>query len=198
MSGTVGGEEVTTYAFVRVPGDDDLTLALRPGSAQRVDELASVEFDMAALVAVPRRATLEVGPDITTTGVRPEGRCSVAGTVVRYDAGTGSPWTDACQVPVRVAGTEEWTVLSVPIGVVARNPQPELRPGSLTVGPGETATFDLRNMTGWQLGREDWAGIRYALDYSGSAFSSVTLDGSVVTVTGADRAPAARTPRSSR
>ncbi|SIR78948.1 Ig-like domain-containing protein [Microbacterium sp. RURRCA19A] len=188
VSGTVGGEEVTTYAFVRVPGDDDLTLALRPGSAQRVDELASVEFDMAALVAVPRRATLEVGPDITTTGVRPEGRCSVADTVVRYDAGTGSPWTDACQVPVRVAGTEEWTVLSVPIGVVARNPQPELRPGSLTVGPGETATFDLRNMTGWQLGREDWAGIRYALDYSGSAFSSVTLDGSVVTVTGADRA----------
>lgn len=186
--GTVGDQEVTTYAFVRVPGDDDLTLALRPGSAQRVDELASVEFDMAALVAVPRRAALEVGPAVTTTGVRPEGRCSVTGTVVRYDAGSGSPWTDACQVPVRVAGTEEWTVLSVPIGVVAREPQPELRPGSLTVGPGETATFDLRNMTSWQLGREDWAGIRYALEYSGSAFSSVTLDGSVVTVTGADRA----------
>lgn len=188
VSGTVGGEEVTTYAFVRVPGDDDLTLALRPGSAQRVDELASVEFDMASLVAVPRRAALEVGPEVTTTGVRAEGRCTVNGTVVRYDAGTGSPWTDACQVPVRVAGTEDWTLLSVPVGIVAREPQPELRPGSLTVGPGETATFDLRNMTTWQLGREDWAGIRYALDYSGSAFSSVTLDGSVVTVTGADRA----------
>ena len=188
VTGTVGDQEVTTYAFVRVPGDDDVTLALRPGAAQRVDELASVEFDMASLVAVPRRATLEVGPDVTTTGVRAEGRCTVTGTVVRYDAGTGSPWTDACQVPVRVAGTEDWTLLAVPIGVVAREPQPELRPGSLTVGPGETATFDLRNMTSWQLGREDWAGIRYALDYSGSAFSSVTLEGSVVTVTGADRA----------
>jgi hypothetical protein len=188
VTGTVGDQEVTTYAFVRVPGDDDLTLALRPGSAQRVDELASVEFDMASLVALPRRATLEVGVDVSTTGVRAEGRCTVSGTVVRYDAGTGSPWTDACQVPVRVAGTEEWTVLSVPIGIVAREPQPELRPGSLTVGPGETATFDLRNMTSWQLGREDWGGIRYALEYSGSAFSSVTLDGSVVTVTGADRA----------
>ena len=56
----------------------------------------------------------------------------------------------------------------------------------MTVGPGETATFDLRNMTTWQL-REDWEGIRYALDYAGSAFD-VSLDGSIVTVVGADRA----------
>ncbi|MFZ8521020.1 hypothetical protein ACO1NF_13730, partial [Staphylococcus aureus] len=132
---TVGDQEVTTYGFLRVPGDDDLTLALRPNSAQKVDELASVDFDMASLVAVPRRSTLEVGPDVSTTGVRAEGRCSVTGTVVRYDAGTGSPWTDACQVPVRLTGTEDWTVLSVPVGIVAREPQPELRPASLTVGP---------------------------------------------------------------
>jgi hypothetical protein len=187
VTGRVGDADVTTYAFLRVPGDDDLTLALRPGAAQRVDELASVQFDMAALVALPRRATLEVGSEVSTTGVRGEGRCSVSGSVVTYDAGTGSPWTDACRVPVRVAGSEEWTVLSVPIGVVARDPQPELRPGALSVGPGETATFDLRNMTSWQLGREDWAGIRYAMEYSGSAFS-VSLDGSTVTVTGNDRA----------
>ncbi|WP_295838724.1 Ig-like domain-containing protein [uncultured Microbacterium sp.] len=187
VTGRVGDADVTTYAFLRVPGDDDLTLALRPGAAQRVDELASVQFDMAALVALPRRATLEVGAEVSTTGIRAEGRCSVSGSVVTYDAGTGSPWTDACRVPVRVAGSEEWTVLSVPIGVVARDPQPELRPGALSVGPGETATFDLRNMTSWQLGREDWAGIRYAVEYSGSAFS-VSLDGSTVTVTGNDRA----------
>lgn len=187
VSGRSGDTDVTTYAFLRVPGDDDLSLSLRPGTAQRVDELASVEFDMASLVALPRRATLEVGPDVTTTGARAEGRCSVTGSVVRYDAGTGSPWTDACQVPVRVAGTQDWTVLSVPIGVIARDPQPELRPGALSVGPGETATFDLRNMTSWQLGREDWGAIRYALEYSGSAFQ-VALDGSTVTVTGTDRA----------
>jgi len=187
ITGKIGDTDVTTYAFLRVPGDDDLTLALRAGAAQQVDELSSVEFDMASLVAVPRRSTLEVGPNASTTGVRAEGRCSVNGTTVRYDAGAGSPWTDACQVQVRLAGTEEWTQLSVPIGVVAKNPQPELRPGSLTVGPGETATFDLRNMTSWQLGREDWANIRYALDYAGSNFE-VSLDGSTVTVTGADRA----------
>lgn len=187
VTGRVGDADVTTYAFLRVPGDDDLSLSLRPNAAQRVDELASVSFDLASLVALPRRATLEVGADVTSTGVRAEGRCTVAGSVVTYDAGSGSPWTDACRVLVRVAGSQEWTVLSVPIGVVARNPQPELRPGALTVGPGETSTFDLRNMTSWQLGREDAGGVRYALESSGSAFA-VSLDGSVVTVTGDDRA----------
>ncbi|MCJ1706323.1 Ig-like domain-containing protein [Microbacterium sp. VKM Ac-2923] len=187
VTGRAGDTDVTTYAFLRVPGDDDLSLSLRPNAAQRVDELASVSFDMASLVALPRRATLEVGAEVTPTGVRPEARCSLAGSVVTYDAGNGSPWTDACRVPVRVAGSEEWTVLSVPIGVVARDPQPELRPGALTVGPGETATFDLRNMTSWQLGREDAGGVRYALESSGSAFA-ISLDGSTVSVTGDDRA----------
>ncbi|MDQ1172736.1 hypothetical protein QE430_001043 [Microbacterium testaceum] len=187
VTGRTGDTDVTTYAFLRVPGDDDVSLSLRPGSAQRVDELASVEFDMASLVAVPRRATLEVGTDVASSGARAEGKCSVSGSVVRYDAGTGSPWTDSCQVPVRVAGTEDWTIVSVPVGVVARDPQPELRPGALTVGPGETEMFDLRNMTTWQLGREDWDGILYAVDYSGSAFD-VRLDGSTVTVVGDDRA----------
>ena len=41
-------------------------------------------------------------------------------------------------------------------------------------------------MTTWQL-REDWSGIAYALDYAGAAFD-VSLDGSTVTVVGADRA----------
>ncbi len=187
VTGRAGDSDVTTYAFLRIPGDDDLSLALRPNAAQRVDELASVSFDMASLVALPRRATLEVGAEVGATGVRGEGRCTVAGSIVTYDAGSGSPWTDACRVPVRVAGGGEWTVLSVPIGVIARDPQPELRPGALTVGPAETATFDLRNMTSWQLGRDDPAGVRYAVDYGGSAFT-VSLDGSIVTVTGADRA----------
>ena len=87
---------------------------------------------------------------------------------------------------MRLEGQDDWTYLSVPILVRALDPQPALRAGSMTVGPGETATFDLRNMTTWQL-REDWEGIRYAVDYSGSAFD-VSLDGSVVTVVGADRA----------
>lgn len=179
---------VTTYAFLRVPGDDDLALALRSGAAPpEVTELESVSFDMADLVAKPRGSTVEVGTDVRASGARPNAACTVeSGTTVRYDSGAGAPWVDACQVPVRMPDQEEWTYLSVPILVRALDPQPELRAGSMTVGPGETATFDLRNMTTWQL-REDWEGIRYALDYAGSAFD-VSLDGSIVTVVGADRA----------
>ncbi|MET0828964.1 MAG: Ig-like domain-containing protein, partial [Microbacterium sp.] len=180
--------EVTTYAFLRVPGDDDLSLALRANAASpEVTELESVTFDMASLVAKPRGSTLELGADARASGARSGAACAVeSGTTVRYDSGAGAPWVDACQVPVRITGQSDWTYLSVPIVVRALDPQPELRAGSIAVGPGETATFDLRNMTSWQL-REDWSGIGYALDYAGSAFD-VSLDGSIVTVVGADRA----------
>ncbi|MFJ6651279.1 Ig-like domain-containing protein [Microbacterium sp. NPDC091313] len=188
VTGQVGDEEITTYAFLRVPGDDDLALSLRAGTAPReVNETESVSFDMASLIALPRGASLEVG-DVRPAGARPEAACAVAdGTTVRYDAATGAPWTDACQVSVRLAGTQEWTSVSVPIAIIARDPQPELRPGALTVGPGETATFDLKNMTSWQLARADWDGIAYSIEYSGAAFE-VSLSGSIVTVVGADRA----------
>jgi hypothetical protein len=180
--------KVTTYAFLRVPGDDDLALAMKAGAEpQKVTELASVSFDLYDLVAKPRGSILEVGTDVRASGARKGAACVVeSGTAVRYDAGAGAPWVDACQVPVRLAGQDEWTYLSVPILVRALDPQPQLRAGSMTVGPGETATFDLRDMTTWQL-REDWEGIAYALDYTGSAFD-VSLNGSIVTVTGADRA----------
>ncbi|HEX5728086.1 Ig-like domain-containing protein, partial [Microbacterium sp.] len=179
---------VMTYAFLRVPGTDDLALAMRSGApTPEVAELESVTFDMATLVAAPRGATLEVSEEVRPSGARSEASCTVeSGTLVRYDAGAGAPWADACQVPVRLVGQTEWTYLSVPIVIQAVDPQPELRAGSLAVGPGETAEFDLRNMTSWQL-REDWSRIAYALDYAGSAFE-VSLNGSIVTVVGADRA----------
>ncbi|WP_292829207.1 Ig-like domain-containing protein, partial [Microbacterium sp.] len=188
VTGEGAGGSVTTYAFLRVPGDDDLSLALRAGAATpEVTELQSVSFDMTALVAGPRGSTLELGTDVRASGARSGAACTVeSGTTVRYDSGAGAPWVDACQVPARIVGQPDWTYLSVPIVVKALDPQPMLRAGSMTVGPGETATFDLRNMTTWQL-REDWSGIRYALEYSGSAFA-VSLNGSIVTVVGADRA----------
>jgi len=188
VTGEGAAGEVTTYAFLRVPGDDDLALTVKAGAqSPEVTELESVSFDMADLVAKPRGSSIEVGSDIRASGARTDAACTAeSGTTVRYDSGAGAPWADACQVPVRLETQEDWTYLSVPIIVRALDPQPELRAGSMTVGPGETAAFDLRNMTTWQL-REDWEGIRYAVDYSGTAFE-VSLAGSVVTVTGADRA----------
>jgi hypothetical protein len=180
---------VTTYAFLRVPGEDDLSLTLRSGApTPEVRELESVTFDMASLVARPAGSVVEVsGEALRPSGARSEASCSLeSGTTVRYTAGAGAPWVDSCQVPVRLAGQDDWTVLSVPLVVLALDPQPELHTASLTVGPGETATFDLRQMTTWQL-REGWGDIDYAVDYSGSAFQ-VTQSGSTVTVVGADRA----------
>ncbi|HKP09045.1 MAG TPA: Ig-like domain-containing protein [Microbacterium sp.] len=182
------GDEITSYGFLRVPGDDDLALTLRAGAqTPEVTEQESTAFDMAELVARPKGARLEVGAEVRASSARPEAVCSVeAGTTVRYDAGTGAPWVDACQVPVRLEGKTDWTYLSVPIAVKPRDPQPELRPASITVGPGETATYDLQTMTTWQL-RADWDGIAYATEYSGAAFE-VVQNGSALTVTGADRA----------
>ncbi|MBA8816911.1 hypothetical protein FHX48_002004 [Microbacterium halimionae] len=180
--------EVQTYAFLRVPGDDDLSLSLKSSvPPQEVNELESVSFDMTDLVAVPAQQEIEVGKDIAASGARAEASCQAdGGTSVRYDAGAGGPWTDACQVAVRLVGQEEWTYLSVPITVIAADPQPILSPASITAGPGETVTFDLKNMTTWQL-RDDWAGIEYAIS-GGSAQFEVSLDGSIVTITGVDTA----------
>lgn len=184
---STAGDEVTTYAFLRVPGDEDVALALRAGAPPvEVTELESVTFDMADLVAVPRGAVLEVSENVTASGARGEATCvRQSATEITYNSGANAPWSDACVVPVRLDGQEEWTYLSVPIIVDALEPQPLLKAGSMTVAPGDTATFDLRDLTSWQL-REDWEGIEYAIEYGGSAFE-VSQNGAQVTVTGKDR-----------
>jgi len=189
LSGTsTAGQKVTSYGFLRIPGADDLTLALKPDqAAQEVTEGDSVTFDMAKLVSLPRGAVLEVGDKIAATKAREKAVCaSAGGTKVRYDAGLGAPWTDACVVPVRMSGQKEWTYLSVPIAVTALDPVPVLESASLTVSPGATVTYDLKKLTTWQ-GREDWDNIVYTLDYKGRDFT-VTHEGTTVTVVGADAA----------
>lgn len=184
----VGGEEVTTYAFLRVPAAADLTLALRGGLEPiEVDESGEATFDMADLVARERGVGLEVDAEVRASGARPAASCERdAGTLVRYRAGQGAPWADSCRVPVRVAGGTDWTYLSVPIAVSAAEPQPTLSAASLTVAPGETATYDLVRLTGWQS-RADWAAIRYQVDDVAASFD-VALAGSVLTIVGHDDA----------
>ena len=191
LSGTSSsGAEVVTYGFLRVPGADDYTLALRAGAGgQEVTEGEAVEFDMHDLVALPTGDALEVGEDVAVSGARENAVCTlVAGTVVRYDAGRGAPWADACIVPVRVAGRDAWTHLSVPVRVIALDPQPELHPASVTVGPGETALFDLKSgMTSWQW-RADWETVAYALEHSGTSFDIALGEDGTARITGRDAA----------
>lgn len=188
VTGKIGDTQVSTYAFLRVPGRNDMSVSLQPSIRPvQVTELESAEFDMTDLVSAPRGTTIEVGSDVSASGARQGALCSVvSGTVLRYDANANAPWVDACRVPVRVVGQQQWTYLSVPITVIPRDPQPQLSPASITVGPGETQTYELKTMTTWQL-RPDWENIRYAVQYSGSLFQ-VSLAGSVLTVTGNDRA----------
>ena len=173
--------------------------AVASAAPPEVTELESVSFDMTALVAKPRGSTPRGRRRRARVG-RPQRRLVHGRIRHRPSATTRAPgrpgWMRArfrSGSPGRTTGPTSRCRSSCARSI----PQPELRAGSMTVGPGETATFDLRNMTSWQL-REDWSGIRYALDYSGSAFE-VSLDGSTVTVVGADRAvPGSEEAASSR
>ena len=185
---TSDGTEVTTYAFLRVPGKKDTPLTLRASAAaQVVEEGSSVSFNMVDLVGVPRDATLEVDTQVAASGARAEGVCRLTGgTTVEYTAGKGAPFADSCTVPVRLEGDDDWTFLSVPIIVTPLAPVPELRPGALTVSPGETATYDLTSMTVWQ-GDNDNANTVWQIDGVSADFV-IRQSGSSVSVTAADAA----------
>ncbi|MGC5224343.1 Ig-like domain-containing protein [Micromonospora sp. DT81.3] len=182
------GEPVRSYAFLRIPAAGDVALALRGGiPPQEVGEGESIAFDLDDLVAVPAGESLEVGPEVAASGARSEAVCAAdGGTAVRYDAGLGAPYTDACTVPVRIEGQDDWTYLSVPVRVRALDPQPQLQPASLSVSPGESATFPLADMTTWEREVADES-IAYSVDFAGSVFSTAVENG-VVTVSAGDRA----------
>ncbi|RLK48929.1 Ig-like domain-containing protein [Microbacterium telephonicum] len=183
------GRPVTSYGFLRVPGDRDIRLGLR-ADAGRIDVLEnqSADLDMAAAVAVPDGASLVVdGDGVRAGGARPAAQCAVAsGTTIRYTAGSGSPWTDTCVVPVRLDIQDDWTFLTVRVDIEAEQPEPILRSASITVSPGSTGTYDLQDMVGW-AGKEDYPSLQYDLSYRGDQFT-VVRDGRQVTITAADTA----------
>ncbi|MFV0374262.1 Ig-like domain-containing protein [Microbacterium sp.] len=183
VTGLDGEDPVTTYAFLRVPAAAESPLALRPGLAPIVvaegDERV---IDVAPLVVRPPGAPVQVGDAVTASGSRAAARCEQSSaTSVRYVAGTGAPWTDACLVPVRADDAAEWTMLSIPIAVTARDPQPELSPAALTVAPGQSESYDLADMTRWR-GTPAPESLRYEIAPPSRAFTA-TLEGSVVTIT---------------
>jgi len=188
-SGEADGEDrtVTTFGFLRVPGEQSVPLALRTGTRpQEVEESGAIDIDLSEMVAVPRGSTLEVGT-ADAAGSRPAATCAiVVGTTVRYSAGVGAPWSDACHVAVRLAGTTDWTTLSVPIRVQPLDPQPILLSGAQTVGPGETVRLDLRDLVRWQ-GRPDDENLAFQVKYTGARFV-VAQEGTVLEITGVDSA----------
>jgi hypothetical protein len=182
------GQVSTSYGFLRVPGEDDLRLSLKsPAPQLTVNEGEQLEFDLAKLVAAPANAQLDVlASGVKASGARADSRCEViTNTTIRYTSGRGAPWRDSCTVPVRLATQTVYTYLTVPITIEADEPQPELRPGAVTVSPGETLSYDLAKMVSW-TGGEDWASLQLAVTPGGTDFTT-ELSGTTLTIRGADR-----------
>lgn len=182
------GEEIASFGFLRVPGEDDLRLALRANLPElTVNEGEKLDFDMSKLVLAPDDALLKVlDSGVKSSGVRESSTCElVSSTTIRYTAGKGSPWHDSCTVPIRLATQSVYTYLTVPISIDADEPQPELNPAAVTVSPGESLSFDLTQMIEW-TGGEDWAALALAVAPGGSDFAT-ELSGTTLTITGSDR-----------
>lgn len=187
VTGETAAGPVTTYAFVRVPAASEGALALRAGTAPiTAPENGQADADVASLVAVPRGRAIEIGAaDVRAAGARPAATCAAtSGTGVRYTAGAGAPWTDACLVPVRLVGGTTWTVLAIPVAVTPLAPQPALAPASLEVAPGDTYVYDLAAMTTWRGAPE---AIQYRVTGAPASFA-VALDGARLTVRALDTA----------
>ena len=155
-----------------------------------VTELESVSFDMADLVAKPRGSRARGrAADVRASGARARGGVR-ASSRARSCATTPAPGRrGSMRARCRCGSRGRTTGPTCPCRswCSALDPQPELRAGSMTVGPGETATLRPAQHDDLAAARGLGAASATPLDYAGSAFD-VSLDGSIVTVTGADRA----------
>ena len=184
------GDEVSTYGFLRIPGKNDVILALRSGTApQTVDEGKSVTFDLNDLIPVPTGERLVVdSQNLANNGRRVTAKCSVvSGTTISYDAGAGAPWRDYCAIPTKLAGQDSYTAIIVRIIIAPEIPLPILRSAAVTHSPAASPiTYDLRDMVDW-AGKEDDASLAFAIGYSGDQFS-VVQTGSELTIYALDSA----------
>lgn len=152
------GADVTSYGFLVVPGPLDLPPALVTGvQPEEVQEREEVSIDVGELVALPGGVTLEVDVSgVRASGQRPTAECRASGDLsIVYAAGENAPWRDFCIVPVRFTGQSAFTHLAIPIRVIPGDPQPELRSAAIEVSPGDTLTYELRQMTTWQGDPQD-------------------------------------------
>ena len=182
------GEEVTSYGFLRIPGLDESRVSLKDVFTwPQVEEGSSVTFDLQPLVAIPADAELVIdAADVAASGVREGSTCElVSGTMLKYTASDGAPWTDMCRVSARIKDQDRYTLVPVPIIVVPRAPSPILTGASLVVSPGATTTFDLANMVSWPTGATPRA-VDIDFSYNGQQFD-VSRVGTVLTITGQDR-----------
>ena len=184
------GQTATTYGFLRVPALADVILALKTNAKPlKVNEGGTASVNLGDIVSTPPNSPLTAqSGSVKTTGAHKDAQCSIdSNNTLTYDAGDGAPWTDACLAPVRIIGQPDYTMIAVPIQIIPKQPQPQLRPASLTASPGQVAiAFDLRQMTTW-LGHSDLSGLKFQVAYHGQLFS-LTQTGQSIAVHASDTA----------
>ncbi len=150
------GEVASSYGFLKIPPAKDIPLAIRAGFPEpEVKEDESTTVPLLEAIADPTGDGLMFDESgVAASGARPYATCSVSGTTLTYSAGSGAPWRDSCIIPVKTAKQKTYTVLSLPITVVPKDPQPVLLPATVEASPGRPpVTYDLRDMVDWQGGR---------------------------------------------
>ena len=181
------GVEVTSYGFLRIPGEDDFRVTLNDKApVVSVKEKESVTVDLLDLVSIPDGAELIVEPEsVRAGGGRGSAVCeSVGGTSFRYVAGQGEPFSDTCLVGARLSTQDQVTLVPVPIAIIAADPLPTLEPRALEVQPGATQEIDLAKMVTWPAGSKTRP-VEIAFAYSGNLFT-VERTGNTLTVYGKD------------
>jgi len=188
------GKEVESYGFMHLPGLTPKITFDPAASRVVVQENASATFDIAKAVNLPGQIT--VGK-VFAHGLRDNAKCKVlTGTEIEYSAGSGAPWTDFCDVQVKVTGSEDtFTTIMVPIKILPNNPEPIMLGRQLTVIPGEEnlQTTDLKTMTTWEGKSEaDKDSLQYSIE-GGNDLFKISKSGSVVSIIAYGSAPVGAT-----
>ncbi|WP_026037431.1 Ig-like domain-containing protein [Salinibacterium sp. PAMC 21357] len=197
LTGTApNGDDVVAYGFLRIPSFDDMRVQSRASAEPvKVNEEATKSISVSDYVQIGSDDRLEVRDDEPFAVQRTNATCTPGeGATVTYSAGREAPWSDTCTLAVRVDGQSTWTVITIPITILPKDPQAILNPISRTVAPGATEKVNLYdNVTTWEGGREGKrADLDYSTTYSGSVFTVTQAGDSVTFEAHADAVPGTR------
>lgn len=184
------GKQVESYGFMHLPGLTPKITFDPAASVVKVPEDGSATFDIGTAVNLPGQIT--VGK-VSAHGLRSNAHCQIkSGTSIEYSAGGGAPWSDFCDVQIKVTDSSEpFTTIMVPIKVLPTNPEPILLGRQLTVVPGDenAQTTELKTMTTWEGKTEaDKDSLQYSLE-GGNDLFKIVKSGSSVTVSAYGSAP---------
>lgn len=188
-TGTADGQELTTWAFVKVPQLENILPELAGNNTYEVKQGESVTIDLNDEIKPFGDRRLQV-TSTSTSGSRSDASCSASGTKVTYSAGDAAIGeTDACHIGVQWAGYDRSaTQLSIPVKVIIDNAPPTLTGQQIAVvDPGQSATYNLLNAVTWE--GKDTSQLRFECDpATGAQGVSVECSGSTVTMKAEDTA----------